>query len=68
MLYLKMEQTNPSVYLFLAWINYVISFGFNVITLSNISLFFSIVSSIVYIWVTISKHLRDKNQNNQTKT
>jgi hypothetical protein len=63
-----MEQTNPSVYLFLAWINYVISFGFSVITLSNISLFFSIVSSIVYIWVTISKHLRDKNQNNQTKT
>ena len=60
------HETKQNLFLFLAWLNYVISYGFKFITLSNISLCLSVVSSLVYIYVTLSKHFKDKNQNGKT--
>jgi hypothetical protein len=49
---------NPLL-LVIAWINYLISYVFADATLSKLALILSIIGSIVYIYTSISKHLKN---------
>jgi hypothetical protein len=49
-------------YLLLAWLNAFFGTIFSQPVLSALAYIFSIIGSIVYIAITIDKHLKDKKQ------
>jgi hypothetical protein len=61
-----MEQSNHNspMLLIIAWISHLVSYAFDNINLHNVSLIFSIVSSLVYIYINLIKPYYDKKTNN----
>jgi hypothetical protein len=61
-----MEQSNHNspMLLIIAWVSHLVSYAFDNINLHNVSLVFSIVSSIVYIYINLIKPHYDKKTNN----
>ena len=60
-----MEQSNYNspLLLIIAWVSHLVSYAFENINLHNVSLIFSIVSSLVYIWINLIKPYYDKKIN-----
>jgi hypothetical protein len=60
-----MEEKNSTLFLILAWLNYVVSFLLSTAFLTKFALILSIIGSLFYIYNQI---LKLKNKNNDTKT
>jgi hypothetical protein len=62
-----MEQSNHNspLLLIIAWMSHLVSYAFDNINLHNVSLVFSIVSSLVYIYINLIKPYYDKKINNK---
>lgn len=56
-----MEKQNNPIILFIAWLNYAISYFFSAPVLSKIALILSIIGSLFYIYNQIIKIKKNKN-------
>ena len=61
-----MEDKNNPILIFLAWLNYIISYVFSTPFLSKITLLLSIIASVLYI-INQFNNLK-KNKKNVSKT
>lgn len=50
---------NP-VLLFMAWLNYIISYALSDNFLNKVALLLSILGSIVYVYTSLDKHFKNK--------
>ena len=63
-----MEQKNNPLVLFIAWLNYIVSYLFSAPILSKIALILSIIGSLFYIYnqiIKLKKNKKDVSKINQ---